>query len=124
MDALAIDEAHAGEPGRDFAVADNMLQTSQLIRKNRSQQIFRFHSLEGRGELRATAKTRNGERTSRVPTPANREHWRVEERLDKKIANSLGIEVSENFVERKRMLRSKRDNDRVVGGSGLQFEIE
>ena len=86
---------------RDLAVAHDVLQARELIRENCGQKIFRFHPLQRRGDFRAATETRHGERTGCVPAPANREHWRVEQRLNKKLSNCFGIQIPKNFVERK-----------------------
>src|SRR5262249_4892080 len=86
---------------RDFAVAHDMLQARELIWENCSQKIFRFHPLQRRSDLRAATETRHGKRTGCVPAPADREHWRVEQRLNQKVTNCFGIHIPENFLERK-----------------------
>ena len=67
---------------RDLAVANDVLQARELIRENCGQKIFRFHPLQRRGDFRAASKAWHGERTGRIPAPANREHWRVKQRLN------------------------------------------
>src|ERR1043166_4289642 len=108
----------------NLAITDDVLEAGELIRENGGEQVFRFHSLQRRGELRAAAKSRHRERARRVPAPANREHRRVEHCLHKKLANRLGIEVMKNFFEWKRMLSSERDHNRIVSRGRLEFEIE
>jgi hypothetical protein len=66
---------------RNFSVAGDVLQTSKLVRKNRRQQVLRFHSLQGSWHFMATTLARQSESTGRVPSPADPEHRRIKQRL-------------------------------------------
>src|SRR6266850_2383603 len=75
-------------------------------------------------DLAAAAPARNRQRARRVPTPANIEHGRVQQRLGQDVTDSFGIEILKNRFQRKAVRRPQRENDRVFGGRGLQLEIE
>src|SRR5207237_607328 len=88
------------------------------------EKILRFHSLKRRGEFRSATKTRHGKRARCVPTPADREHRRIEQCLNEKIPHGFRIQITKNFVQREGMLSPERDDNRIVGGRGLEFEIK
>ena len=108
----------------NLAIANDVLQARKLVREHCCQKIFRFHPLQRRRDFCAATETRDGKRTGCVPSPANGEHRRVEQRLNKKRTNCFGIEITKHFVEREGMLRTERNHDGVIGCRRLQFEIE
>ena len=65
-----------------------------------------------------------GEGAGGIPAPADGKHRRVKHCLDQNVAHRIGMKIVKDFLERERMLCSERQDDGVVGGSGLQFEIE
>src|SRR5262245_45972167 len=107
-----------------LAVTSDVFETGELVRKNGREQVFRFHALDRRRDSSAAALTRKSKRASGVPSPADREHGRIEERLDQKITDGVAVKIPENFVEWKGVLRAEGKNDGVIGGRGLQFEIK
>ena len=109
---------------RNLAIAHDVLETRELIGKNCREQIFRFHSLQRRGEFCPAAKAGHSKRARRIPTPANRKHRRVEQCLHEHFAHCFGIQITKNFIERERVLCPERDDDRIVSRRGLQLEIE
>src|SRR5262249_54504425 len=108
----------------DFAITHYVFQTGQLIRENCRQKIFRFHALQWRRDFRTATKPRNRKRTRRVPAPANGEHRRIEQGLHEQVTHRCGMQIAKNFFQRKRMLRTERNYNRVVSSRRLQFKIE
>src|SRR6185503_20456241 len=74
--------------------------------------------------LLAVAIARHGERDGGVPAPAGLEHRRVEECLNQDVFRRRRVQVAEDVCERKRVLRAKREQETVLGGGGLQLEVE
>ena len=109
---------------RDFAIARDILQASQLVGKDRRQQILRFHALERRRNPLSAALPRQGQRAGCVPAPANRKHGRIEQGLHQKIANRSAVQITKNLLQWKRVLRPQREHNRIIGRSRLQFEVE
>src|SRR5881296_266831 len=101
-----------------------MLEAGELVWENCRQKIFRFHALQWRGEFRSATETRDGQRSGRVPAPANSEHRRIEQSLNEQVANRFGIQITKNLLQRKRVLRAERNHNRVIGRRCLQLEIE
>src|SRR5947207_6440894 len=109
---------------RNFAIAYDVFQTSELIRKYCCQKIFRFHALQWRGYFCAATKPRHRKGTCRIPAPANREHRRVEQGLDQEVTHRFGIQIAKNLLKRERMLRAKRNHDCIICRCRLELEIE
>ena len=109
---------------RHHPIARDVFQAGQLVRENRREQIFGFHSLQWRGDFLSTTLTGQGERARGVPTPADGKHGRIQKRLHKNFANGFAVEIAKDFFKRKGMLRAERKNDGVVSGRRLQFKIE
>src|SRR4029453_8826133 len=109
---------------RNFAIAHDMFQTSELIRENRRQKIFRLHALQRRGDFCAATKPGHSKCTRRVASPGNGENRRIEQGLNEQFAHGLGIQITKNLFERKRMLCAERNYDRVVCGRCLKLKIE
>src|SRR5438309_2519291 len=109
---------------RNFSVAHDVFQTSELIRENCRQKIFRLHALQWRGNFCAATKPRHRQGARRIPTPANSKHRRVEQSLNEQITHRFGIQITKNLLKRKRMLCAKRNHDRVICSCRLELEIE
>ena len=108
----------------NLPIARNVLEARCRVGEHGRHQIVREHPLYLRRHFAAAAIARHGERNRGVPTPARREHRGVEKRLHQDVARGLRMQIPEHVGERKRMLRSKRQEQRVVGRGSLQFEIE
>ena len=93
---------------RNFTVTRDIFETSELVGKHRRQEIFRFHALQRRWNLAAAALPGQGKRARGIPAPANREHRRIQQRLDQQIPDGFAVEIAEDFVEGKRMLCPQR----------------
>ena len=108
----------------DLPVARNVLQAGGRIGEHRGHQIVGHHPLQLRRDLPAVAVARDGERNGRVPAPAGLKHRRVEECLDQHVAGGGRVQIPEDVGQRKRMLRTEREEQGVLGGRRLQFEVE
>src|ERR1051325_3617941 len=109
---------------RDFNRPRQVFCARQLIRKHEREQIFRGHALKLGRNLAAAAPARDRQRARRIPTPANREHWRVKQCLRQHVANRFGIQIIENRLERETMRWPKRKHDRIFGRGSLQLKIK
>jgi hypothetical protein len=78
----------------------------------------------GGGTLAPAGIARNRQRARRVPAPARGEHGGGQQRLREHFFDSRRPQEFEHDFERERVLLAQRDEDAVVGGGGLQFEIE
>src|SRR6185369_1061335 len=83
-----------------------------------------FHPLQGGGDLLTASLTGESEGARGVPAPADGKHRGIEERLHEDITNCAMVEITEDLVEREGVLGAEREDDGVVGGGGLQFEVE
>ena len=108
----------------NHAVAGDVFEARKLVGKHGGEQVFGFHALQRRGDLASAAVAREGEGATRIPPPPDREHRRIEQRLDEDLAHGVAVQIAENLAERKRMLGAEGKHDGIVGGGGLQFEIE
>ena len=109
---------------RDFAVACDVFETGELIGKHTRDEVLSLHALQRRGNFASAPLAREGQSARRVPAPADRKHRRVQQRLHQKVADRLAVEITKDFIERKGMLRSQRENNCVVRRRRLQFEIK
>jgi hypothetical protein len=115
-----IDERVIG----DLAFADQILGARDLIRKHRTDQVFRTHARELRRHLLAALETRQRERHAGDPAPAGDEHRRVQHRLDQQLADRRRVEIARDLGKLERMCRGQREDDVVLGRRRLQLEIE
>ena len=83
----------------NLAVSDDVLQARKLVRKYCRQKIFRFHTLQWRGDFRASTETRHGKRPGGVPPPSNREHRGVKQCLHEQVANGFGIQITKHLIK-------------------------
>ena len=95
-----------------------------LIGKHGGQQIVGSHPLDWRGHLAATLKTKDRERPRGIPAPARSKHGRRQHGLREHLFHGGGSEKLENDLEWEGMLFAERNDDAVVGGGGLQLEVE
>ncbi len=86
---------------RDLAVASDVFQAGELVGKNCSQEVFRFHALKRRRNFDPSALARQSKGTGRVPPPPDRKHWRIKQRLRQEVTYGLGVQIAENLFERK-----------------------
>jgi hypothetical protein len=108
----------------DFAIAGDILEAGGGVGKCRSHEVVGFHPLDLRRHPPASAVAQDRQRDRGVPAPARLEHRRVEDGLHQDVANRVGVKIAEDVGERKRVLGTERQQERVLGGRGLQLEIE
>ena len=108
----------------NLAIARDVLEARGRVRKHRGHQIVGLHALQLRRHLASAAAARHGQRDRRVPAPARLEHRRVEKRLHEDVAHGRRMQIAEHVRERERMLRTERQQQRVLGGRRLQLEVE
>src|SRR6516162_4597192 len=109
---------------RNLPVAVDVFQAGELVWKDCSQQVFRFHALQRRRNLASSALAWQREGTGGVPSPADRKHRCVKQRLRQKIAHCFAIKVTEDLIKRKGVLCAQREHNRVVGRRCLQLKIK
>ena len=94
------------------------------IGKNRGQQIVRAHALNLRRNFLAALKTQQSQRARCIPAPARPKDRRSQRRLLQNWRHGLGMQKLKNIGQRETVLLGERDVQAIVGGGGLQFEIE
>ena len=109
---------------RDFPVSRNVLETGRRVGKRRREQVVGQHPLQLWRNLLAAAAARNRERDGRIPAPPGLEHRGIQERLHQHVAGGVGMQVAEDVGQRKGMLRTEREQNRVFGSRRLQLEVE
>ena len=108
----------------NLPIARDVVEAGGRIGKRRGHQIGRHHALQLRRHFLPAAVARNGQRNRGVPAPARLEHRRVEKRLHEHVARGRGMQIAEDVAQRKRVLRSEREQQRFVGRRRLQLEVE
>ena len=105
-------------------ITDDIFLAGQCLRKNGRQQVFGAHSLNLRSDFLSALKTQQRERAARGPAPAHREKRRGEHSLFQNLLHGSGKQITENIGERETVLLAKGNIQTIIGGSGLQLEIE
>ena len=105
-------------------VADDVFLAGGLVRKDRGEQIVGAHALDLRRHLPPAGEPQDGERARRVPSPSHFEHRRRQHRLREHLFDGFLAQELEHELEWKAVLIAERDDDAVVGGGGLQLEVE
>ena len=105
-------------------VAHNIFLAGGHIGEHRCQQIVRAHALDLRRNFLAALKAQQGQRAIGVPAPARAKERRRQRRLFQNRLHGFRIEEMKDVRQRKAVLLGQRDIEAVVGGGGLQFEIE
>ncbi len=108
----------------NLPVARNVFEAGGGVRKDRGHQIVGLHPLKLRRNFPSAPEAWHRERDGGVPAPPRLKHWRVEQRLDEHVFRACRIQIMEDVCERKRMLRTERQQKRVFGGRCLQLEVE
>src|SRR6201996_9270620 len=114
------DERVAG----DLDVAFDVFEASCRLREDAGEEIFAASALDLRWDLLALLKSQQLQTAGGVPAEAGFEDGRGERCLLKQLGNGVGGEELENVGEGERMLFRERDVEAIVGGGGLQFEVE
>ena len=105
-------------------IALDIFLAGERFGKNAREQIVGTHALNLRRNFFAALKTQQRERAAGGPAPAHAEKRRGQHGLLEHGLDRLRGEKMENVGERKAVLFAERDVQAVVGGGGLQFEIE
>ena len=108
----------------NLPVPHEVLGARELVGEHGGHQVLRVHALERRGHLLPASRAQHGERPRRVPAPARAEHRRVQHRLHQQVLRRLGLQILEHVLEREAVLGPERQDDRVLGGRGLELEVE
>ena len=98
---------------------------ADLRGEDRGEQIVGAHPQERRRHALAALEAQERERARGVPAPARPEHrapGAPPARAPR--ARPLGAEQLEDRLEREAVLRAEREQDAVVGGRGLELEVE
>ncbi len=95
-----------------------------LGREHRREEVVRAHPGDRRGHPLPLEQPRDGERARRVPAPPDAEHRSLEGGLREHVVEGGLGEQLEDGLERERVLRAERQEDALVGGGGLQLEVE
>ena len=109
---------------RNFPVAGDVFEAGQLFGEHAGHQVLRLQAEQiGRRFLPALkAPERQG--ADRIPAPAHGEHGRGEQGLHQEIAQCRGVQVFDGVLQGEALRAAQGQDDRVLGRSGLQLEIE
>ena len=94
------------------------------LREHRRQQVVGLHALDRRRVAPAVAEAQDHERPVEVPAPSGLEHRRVEDGVLERLVDRGAPDVARHLLEREAVRQPEREDDRVVGGSGLELEVE
>jgi hypothetical protein len=109
----------------NFDVALNIFLAGSDVREDGGEEIIGAHALDLGRYLFAVLKAEEGEGAIGVPTEAGGEDGRAGEHgLLENIFNRFRLEEVEDVGEREAVLLGQGDADSIVGGGGLQFEVE
>ena len=104
-------------PGRVLLALD-------LRGENLREQVVRPHAEDVEGNPLPGARPQDGQRTGRVPAPANAPHRREQRCLREHLVDAVGCEEIEDRLQRKAVLRTQREQYAFVGRRSLQLEVE
>lgn len=104
--------------------ADAVVTAAELRREDGGEEILGPHPLDRHGHSLPAELPRECERPGRVPAPAVREHRRRESRLNQIVLETPRADHGKDALERKAVLLAEREDDSVVGGCGLELEVE
>jgi len=106
-------------------VAFDVFKAGGYVGENGGEKIVAAHALNLRGDLLAVLETEESEGAVGAPAEAGGEDGGAGEHgLLKDFLDCLGLEEVENIGEREAVLFGESDVDAIVGGRGLQFEVE
>ncbi len=108
----------------DLAFADQILGASELVGKDRRDQIFGLHAGELGRHLFPAAEARQRQCHAGNPAPARHEHRRVEQGLDQQRPNAGRMQVTLHLAQIEAVRGGQRQHDVVLGRRRLQLEIE
>ena len=105
-------------------VADDVLAARGHVGEDRGHQVVAANALNLRRNFLAALKAQQCERAVGVPAPARVEDRRRQRRLLQDFLHGFRLQEVEDVAEREAVLLGQRDVEAVVGGGGLQLEIE
>ena len=109
----------------DLDVAFDIFKAGGDVGKDGGEEIVAAHALNLRRNLLAVLEAEQGERAVGVPAEAGGEDRRAGEHgLLEDVLDGFRLEEVEDIGEREAVLLGEGDVDAVVGGGGLQFEVE
>ena len=109
---------------RNLNRANDVVAAGRLVGEHSGQKVVGSHPLNRRRNLASSREAQDGEGPRCIPSPARREHRRIEQRLSEDVLHCCDIQEFENQLERETMLLAQRDDDAVVCRSRLKLEVE
>ena len=109
---------------RKLAHALDVLQTGRRFREDQGEQIVAAHADKQGRKTTLTPAPRHCQGTRGVPAPANLEHGCIEQGLPQDHLDAVGMQKSEDALQRKAMRRPQREQQRIFQRRGLQLEVE
>src|SRR5262245_44622153 len=94
------------------------------VREDRCQQIGGASALNLQGNLLAVPIAQQSQRPIGIPAPASFEQGRQQRGLLQDFFDRVFVQEIEDVSQREAVLLGQRNVDSVVGGCGLQFEVE
>src|ERR1700757_2830451 len=107
-----------------FDVAFDVLEAGGGLREDAGEQVFAAGALDLGRDLLAFLKPQKLQTASGVPAEAGFEDRRGKRRLLEQLSDGVGGEELEDVGEGEGVLLGERDVEAVVGGGGLQLEVE
>jgi hypothetical protein len=95
-----------------------------LGREHGGEQVGGAHAEDRRRGAAAAGVAQHGQRAGGVPAPAGLPHRRLQRGHDEGLVDRVLVQELEDRGEREGVLGAEREQDRVVGGGGLQLEVE
>ena len=109
----------------DLDVALDVFKAGGYVGEDGGEKIVAPHALNLRRNFLAVLKAEKGEGAVGVPAEAGGEDGRAGEYgLLKDVFDGLGLEEVEDIGEREAVLLGERDADAIIGGRGLELEVE
>ena len=108
----------------DLVISGDVLLATGELGKDGRQQVVGTESLDRVRHLLGALPAEHHQRSGEVPSPAELEDRDGQQCLFEQVASVVGSEHSEEALKRKTVLRAEREDEAVVIGGGLQFEIE
>ena len=123
VEAIVHGLLHEGMVG-DLVVAGDILLASGQLGKNGGQQVVGTESLDRMRHFFSAIATQDHQCPGEVPAPSELKHRDRQQCLFEQVAGVVWPQHAEEALERKAVLWSQRENETVVIGGGLEFEIE
>ena len=109
---------------RHFALPNDVLQAGELIGEHQRDEVLAGHALDLRRHALVEPATLHGQCARGVPPPARPEHRRIEQGLHQDLAHGVRMEVLPHILHGEAVRAAKGEDDGILGGGGLQFEVE